>query len=237
MKVRDVPLDKIFITKNVRTETDEELGELIGSTQRYLQLQPIGVYPRGERYELVWGHRRFKAAQMQGESTIAAHILENIRECDIPLIKLQENMVRKQLSTDEILAAAGELQKRNPGMTDRQLDQLLGKRPGYLSYHRGVAKTYDWLAAAGLKKEYLKALTGQEILDLKAQLEGSKIKKRQSTYHRGDRVPCEGFEIIVTRGPQLVVVCANSETKLRVLRCLRRLERGAVKQAKKPGRS
>jgi ParB/RepB/Spo0J family partition protein len=237
MKVRDVPLEKIFITKNVRTETDEELGELIGSTQRYLQLQPIGVYPRGERFELVWGHRRFKAAQMQGESTIAAHILENIRECDIPLIKLQENMVRKQLTTDEILAAAGELQKRDPNLTDRALDSMLGKRPGYLSYHRGVAKTYVWLAAAGLKKEYLKALTGQEILDLKAQLEGSKIKKRQGTYHRGDRVPCQGYDIVVTRGPNIIIVCSSPKNKQRMLRYLGKLERGAEKPAKKAGRS
>jgi ParB/RepB/Spo0J family partition protein len=221
MKVRDVPLDRIYITKNVRFETDEELGELIGSTGRFTQLQPIGVYPRGERYELVWGHRRFRAAQMNGDSTIACRILDDISERDIPLIKLQENMVRKQLSTDEILAAAGELQKRNPELTDRALDAMLGKRPGYLSYHRGVAKTYDWLAKAGLKKEYLKALSGQELIDLKVQLQEGKAKKRERTYHRGDRVPCEGFEIVVTRGPNVVVVCSSPKDKARVLRYLR----------------
>lgn len=225
MKVRDIALDKIFITKNVRFEIDEELGELMGSTQRFFQLQPIGVYPRGERYELVWGHRRFRAAQMSGDSTIAAHILEDIRECDIPLIKLQENMVRKQLSTDEILAAAAELQKRNPGMSDRQVDQLLGKRPGYLSYHRGMAKTYQWLAAAGLKKEYLSALSGQELVELKGKLQDRKIRRRQSTYHRGERVPREGFDVVVTSGPNVVVVCASKAVKSFVVRSLRKLRK------------
>jgi ParB/RepB/Spo0J family partition protein len=223
MKVRDIPLEKIFITKNIRFETDEELGELISSTSRFTQLQPIGVYRRGDRYELVWGHRRLKAAQMNGESTIAAHILENISERDIPLIKLQENMVRKQLSTDEILAAAAEMQKRNPGLTDRALDSMLGKRPGYLSYHRGVAKTYEWLAEAGLKKEYLAALNGQELIDLKKELSGQVKKERQRTYHRGERIPCEGFNIVVTRGPNIIIVCSCPKDKKRMLNYLRRM--------------
>lgn len=232
MTVRDIPLMKIFITKNVRFETDEELGELIGSTSRFTQLQPIGVYPRGERYELVFGHRRYRAAQMNGESTIAAHILE-ISERDIPLVKLQENMVRKQLSTDEILAAAAELQKRNPALTDRALDQLLGKRPGYLSYHRGVAKTYEWLEKAGLKKEYLAALSGQELVDLKQQLSGKDKKERAKTYHRGDRVPCKGYNIVVTRGPNIVIVCASPQNKQRMLRYLKRMSTPA--EGKKGG--
>ncbi len=225
MKVREIALDKIFIKKNVRSETDEELGELIGSVERFTQLQPIGVYPRGERYELVWGHRRYRAAQMNGDFSIACRILDDIAERDIPIIKLQENMVRKQLSTDEILAAAAELQRQNPGLTDRALDVMLGKRPGYLSYHRGVAKTYEWLEKAGLKKEYLAALSGQELIDLKGQLSGEVKKERQRTYHRGDRIPCEGYNIVVTRGPNIIIVCANPENKQRMLRYLRRMEK------------
>ncbi len=225
MKVRDIPLAKIFIKKNVRSETDEELGELIGSVERFTQLQPIGVYPRGERYELVWGHRRYRAAQMNGDFSIACRILDDIAERDIPIIKLQENMVRKQLSTDEILAAAAELQRQNPGLTDRALDVMLGKRPGYLSYHRGVAKTYEWLEKAGLKKEYLAALSGQELIDLKGQLSGEVKKERQRTYHRGDRIPCEGYNIVVTRGPNIIIVCANPENKQRMLRYLRRMDK------------
>jgi ParB/RepB/Spo0J family partition protein len=222
MKVRDIPLEKIFVTKNIRFETDEELGELIGSIGRFTQLQPIGVYPREERFELVWGHRRFRAAQMNGESTIAAHILQDIAEHDIPLIKLQENMVRKQLSTDEIVKAADELKKQRPGLTDRNIDQLLGKRPGYLSYHRSLVSTYKWLATKGLKKQYLVALNGQELLDLKAKLEKHQVQHRLGTYHRGDRLHA-GIEVIETQGPNIIVVCSCKTTKARVLRYLKRL--------------
>jgi ParB family chromosome partitioning protein len=223
MKVRDIPLDKIFIKKNIRFETDEELGELMGSCQRFTQLQPIGVYPRDDHYELVWGHRRFRAAQMSGESTIAAHILHDIAEHDIPLIKLQENMVRKQLTADEIVKAADEIKAQRPSLTDRQVDSLLGKRPGYLSYHRSVVATYAWLAQQGLEKKYLSALNSEELLELKNRLQKHQAQHRRGTYHRGTRIPHAGFEIIETRGPNIIVVCSCKTTKARVVRYLRRL--------------
>jgi len=224
MNVRDIPLVKIFITKNVRFETDEELGELIGSVERFTQLQPIGVFPRGERgYELVWGHRRFRAAQMAGEYSIAARILDDIPERDIPLIKLQENMVRKQLSAEEIVKAADELKHQRPGLTDRLVDQMLGKRPGYLSYQRSLLQTYEWLATQGLKKKHLEALNAEELFALKAKLEKRQAQPRRSTYHRGGRTPSNGFEIIVTRGPNIIVVCSCKTTKARVVRYLKRL--------------
>jgi len=229
MKVREIPLGRIFITKNVRFETDDELGELIASTERML-LQPIGVYPRGDRYELVWGHRRLRAAQANNEPTIAAHILENICEADIPIIKLQENMVRKQLSTDEIVAAADEIKRRRPELTDPQIDELLGKRRGYLSYHRSTQRTYQWLASQGLKKEHLAAMTGDELRELKQKLErGEKEKgRRKSTFHRGDRVPSRGFTILVPSGPHVVVVCATAGVKRSVIRWLRTWKPGRL---------
>jgi ParB/RepB/Spo0J family partition protein len=224
MKVREVPLEKIFVTKNVRFDTDEELGELIASTERML-LQPIGVYPRGERYELVWGHRRLRAAQANNEPTIAAHILENISESDIPIIKLQENMVRKQLTTEEVVAAADEIKKRRPELNDAAIDTLLGKRKGYLSYHRSTLKTYQWLASKGLKKEHLVAMTGDELRELRSKLEGSEktADTRKHTFHRGERVPRAGFTILTPDGPNVVVVCSCCAEKRRVVNALRRL--------------
>ena len=225
MKVREIPLEKIFITKNVRFDTDEELGELIESTGHML-LQPIGVYPRGERYELVWGHRRLRAAEANNEPTIAAHILENISESDIPILKLQENMVRKQLTTDEIVAAADEIKRRRPELSDPQIDVMLGKRKGYLSYHRSTARTYQWLAARGLKKEHLSAMSGDELRELKVKLEGGGPKKtREHTFHRGEKVPSRGFRVLSPRGPNVVVVCASPGVKQRVISWLRGLAR------------
>lgn len=223
MKVREIPLDRIFITKNVRLEADDELGELMDSVEHYDLLQPIGVFPRGERFELVFGHRRFKSAQMRNEQTIAAHILEHLSEHDIPLVKLQENMQRKQLTTEEIVAAADELKRRRPELSDRSIDIMLGKRPGYLSQHRSTLRTYQWLAQRGLKKQHLLAMTADELSELRAKLEEKESKPRKGTFHRGDRIPAEGIRVMDTGGPNVVVVCSSKEWKQRVLRCLKQL--------------
>jgi ParB family chromosome partitioning protein len=220
MKVRDIPLDRIFIKHNIRFDTDEELGELITSTENML-LQPIGVFPRGDRYEIVFGHRRFRAAQMNNEATIACHILE-ISEADIPVIKLQENMVRKQLSNDEILAAVDEIKRRKPDLNDKQIERMLGKNHGYLGFRRSLAKAYEYLECRGLQKDQLNAMSGDEVLELRARMETPEKPSRgnKGSYHRPD-VPKAGFRIVIPLGPNVVVVCAGKAEKLQVIKSLR----------------
>lgn len=234
--VKEIPLEKIFVKKNIRTDTDEELGEQMESMLKMGQLQPIGVYPRaGGRYEIVWGHRRFRAAQMNGESTIAANILdpECVSESDIPLIKLQENTVRKQLTTEEILAAADEIKRQHQGMTDRQVDVLIGKRPGYLGFRRSVATAYDYLAARGLKKKQLNAMSIEEVLDLRARMENAVAPKRSNkgAFHRFNRTPDRGIQILTPRGPNVVVVCSGENVKSRVICYLKNLAKAMGSEA------
>ncbi len=224
-KVKEIPVDHVFITKNVRFTDDDEGGELMESMEQYGQLQNIGVMQRGERYELVWGHRRLKAAQMNNEPFIEAKILNDvISDNDIPILKLQENIVRKQLASEEIVAAADEIRRRRPDLSDAQIDRKIGKRPGYLSYHRSMVRTYQWLAQKGLKKENLSAMNSEELAELRAKMEG-KVSNgtRKHTYHRGGKTPKVGFEIVNPRGPNIVLVCASPDDKKSVLRSLRRL--------------
>jgi ParB-like chromosome segregation protein Spo0J len=226
MKVRDIPLEKLFIKNNIRTDTDDELGEQISSMAKIGQLQPIGVFPRGDRFEIVFGHRRFRAAQMNNEPTIACHILENVSESDIPIIKLQENMVRKQLTNAEILAAVSAIQAKNPGLTLPQIDAMMGKRRGWIGWRRSLANAYQQLADAGLDQQMLSSLSDDELTQLRARM------KKQKAPARGNRgafnrptVPEEGFRVVNSPGPNVVVICANKTVKLQVLKSLRELQR------------
>lgn len=226
MKVLELPIDKIFVTKNVRLEKDGELGDLMQSIGQHELLQPIGVFPRdGGRYEVVWGHRRLAAAKLRNDQTIASRIL-HCSESDIPLIKLQENVQRKQLSAEEIVAAADELKRRRPGLTDQGIDKMLGKQPGYLSNCRSTANAAKYLIQHGLKKEAVDVLTDDELREMRAKLElgGKEHGTRKSTFHRGTRTPAEGFRIVNSPGPNVVVICADGTEKLRVLRTLRNLQ-------------
>ena len=224
MKVRDIPLDQIIVTKNVRLE-EGELGELMDSVEQHELLQPVGVIPRGEKYELVWGHRRLAAMKLRNESTIPARILEHIADSDIPLIKLQENLQRKQLCSEEIVAAADEIKRKRPELQDGQIDVMLGKHKGYLSLHRSTLRSIAYLAQKGLNRNQLAALSDDELRAMRAKLEASQNGQgtRKSTFHRGDRLPSEGFRIIVSAGPNIVVVCADAGVKQRVRRHLRQL--------------
>ncbi len=228
MIVRAIPLDKIFITKNVRLEADGELGELMASTARYGQLQPVGVKPRpGGRYELVWGHRRLRVAIARNEPTLDCRILEGISDLDIPLIKLQENVQRKQLTAEEVVAAADEIERRNPGLTDSSVDHLIGKSPGYISNCRSTLRVDGYLRGQGISKKQVEALNDDEKRALRAEMEaaGRRRGTRKSTFHRGDRTPARGFRVVNSPGPNVVVVCADKKVKLRVIRDLRDLSR------------
>lgn len=225
MKVRPLPLEKIFTTKNVRLEADGELGELMESMEQHEMLQPIGVFPRGSRYEVVWGHRRLAAAKLRNEQTIDCSILEGIPESDIPLIKLQENIQRKQLSAEEIVAAADEIKLRKPGITEAAIDRMLGKQPGYMSNMRSTVRAGQYLIQHGLKRKLIEAMSDEELRSMRAQLEagGNGKGTRKKTFHRGDLTPPRGFWVISSKGPNLVVVCASPTAKKQILYRLRKL--------------
>lgn len=114
-------------------------------------------------------------------------------------------------------------ERRRPELSYRSIDIMLGKRPGYLSQHRSTLRTYQWLAQRGLKKQHLRAMTADELSELRAKLEEKESKPRKGTFHRGDRIPAEGIRVMDTGGPNVVVVCSSKEWKQRVLRCLKQL--------------
>lgn len=227
MKVRDLPIGKLFTTKNVRLEADGELGDLMDSMERHDMLQPIGVFPRGERYEVVWGHRRLAAAKLRNECTIACRILEGIPESDIPLIKLQENIQRKQLTAEEIVAAADEIKARKPGITEAAIDRMLGHQPGYLANMRSTVRAAQYLVQHGIKRKVVQSMSDEELRGMRAELEAGREKrqKRRQSFHRGNKTPARGIRVVNSPGPNVVVICAGPREKLRVLKDLRALEK------------
>lgn len=54
---------------------DVGLEELAQNIKRNGILQPLGVVPTAERFRISWGHRRFVAAQLAGESAAPCRVL------------------------------------------------------------------------------------------------------------------------------------------------------------------
>jgi ParB family chromosome partitioning protein len=97
---------------NPRTVFDpDELAELVGSIKTVGLLQPVVVRPLdGDRYELIMGERRWRAAQDAGLETIPAIVRETP---DDAMLRdaLLENLHRSQLNPLEEAAAYSQLLK------------------------------------------------------------------------------------------------------------------------------
>jgi len=95
-----------------RTAFDEaELYELSQSVRAKGVIQPVLLRPAGERYELVAGERRWRAARLAGLDTIPA-IVRDLEDKEVLELALTENILRNDLGPLEAARAYKVLQDR-----------------------------------------------------------------------------------------------------------------------------
>jgi len=108
-----VPLNKIercFFES--RTETaDDGFDDLVESIKKYGVLQPIGVRPKGDGYELFAGDRRFRAAKEAGLKEIPV-VIRDLSDEDALVLQATENLQRQGLSAEEKTRIVSELARR-----------------------------------------------------------------------------------------------------------------------------
>jgi ParB family transcriptional regulator, chromosome partitioning protein len=124
----EVPVDSITPNpKQPRQVFDEEaLEELKASIEQVGFLQPIVVRELGpERYELVMGERRWRAAQSLGRELIPA-IIRETRDDDMLRDALLENIHRANLNPLEEAAAYQQLLEEF-GATHEELAKRIGR--------------------------------------------------------------------------------------------------------------
>ncbi|MDQ7032146.1 MAG: ParB/RepB/Spo0J family partition protein [Desulfonauticus sp.] len=88
----------------------EALKTLADSIQSKGVLQPILVRPKGEKYEIIAGERRFRAAQIAGLEKIPA-IIKNLSDREALLLALVENIHREDLNPIDQAKALLKLKK------------------------------------------------------------------------------------------------------------------------------
>lgn len=79
---------------------EEQLGELAESIRRYGVLQPLLVQKKGDRYELIAGERRWRAAKLAGFREVPVIVREYTRQQTME-IALIENVQRADLNPIE----------------------------------------------------------------------------------------------------------------------------------------
>ncbi|MFF4603872.1 ParB/RepB/Spo0J family partition protein [Streptomyces sp. NPDC001339] len=127
----EVPLDAITPNpRQPRTEFDEDaLAELVVSIREVGLLQPVVVRQAGpEKYELIMGERRCRAAREAGLEKIPAIVRETDDE-KLLLDALLENLHRAQLNPLEEAAAYDQLLKDFQCTHDELADRIGRSRP------------------------------------------------------------------------------------------------------------
>ena len=142
MKSKVIPLEEIeFQPDNPRlTFTDESMVELVASLKKDGLIQPIVVRPKGEKYELVIGERRVRAAVRANIPKIPAIIREDITDEEASRLRLIENINRKDLNVfEKVNGIKAHMEKF--GFSLEQIAQMLQKKKETIKYWFHIAET------------------------------------------------------------------------------------------------
>lgn len=108
---------------------ENALVDLAESISRYGILQPLILLENGDRYLIIAGERRFRAAKIAGLHTVPA-IIKELNTQEVQEIALIENLQREDLNPIEAAEAIQELMISH-NLTQEQVATKIGKsRPG-----------------------------------------------------------------------------------------------------------
>ena len=140
----------------------EALSELAASIRTSGVLQPIIVRPRGDRYEILVGERRWRAAREAGLGRVPA-IVREATDAEAIELALVENLLRENLNPLEEADAYHRLMAQF-GWTQEELAQRIGKDrasiANVLRLRRLPQVIQDDLQAGRLTMGHARALLG-----------------------------------------------------------------------------
>ncbi len=114
------------------------LEELSNSIKAYGILQPITVRVKDDKYELIAGERRYRAAKLAGLETIPA-IVNNMDDESSAVLALLENLQREDLNFIEESIGYDNLIREHQ-FTQQQLAEKLGKNQSTIANKLRILK-------------------------------------------------------------------------------------------------
>jgi len=151
--VKDISLDLVDEPKGiVRMDIDpDDLDELAQSISEIGLLQPIMLAKNDQRYEVVFGHRRFLAHQKLGLSAIRS-IVRDMTQEEIGIARATENISRANLSPLEEAATYKNLIDHY-GMSIERVAKKMSKTPGTIKRRMDILRMPPVLQKAVHKKQ------------------------------------------------------------------------------------
>ena len=160
---RKIPIE--FISRNPRnprrTFDEAELQDLATSIRQHGIVQPVVVRPMpGDRYEIIAGERRWRAAQLAGFSEIPV-ILRDVDDRTALEIAIVENVQRSDLNPLEEALGYDQLMEEH-GYTQNDLGDIVGKSRSHVANSLRLLKlpepVREMLSAGALSAGHARAL-------------------------------------------------------------------------------
>lgn len=212
---REIPISRIDYGQNIRTERDDDIRELARSIEEHDILQPLVVRPKGGRYEVICGHRRYKALKLVGgkDAFVPCIVRDDIADGDVLKVQLEENIQRKQMSAVELVDAFEQMKRQSKTkLTNEAIARKLNKNVTWVlnQYYavRNIKKLYGDNGRDFVRKNRIGA--GKIIADLQK-------KKREET-----KVEKTGFSV-EHLGTTITIKCDSKEVAAHVLGELKKI--------------
>ncbi|MDQ2805348.1 MAG: ParB/RepB/Spo0J family partition protein [Chloroflexota bacterium] len=144
---RQLPIDQIDINPlQSRQQFDEAgLDELRRSIEQYGILEPLLVRPAGDRFLLVAGERRYRAAIGADLSYVPVIIMPDLDEAEAAFVTATENLQREDLDIEDEARQFAHLLEVS-ALSQRKLAETLGVGFNYLSERVRLLKRPDLIA-------------------------------------------------------------------------------------------
>src|SRR5256714_10084171 len=123
-----IPLDQIQPNpyQPRKTFNEASIDELARSVRQHGIVQPLVVTRAGDKFKLIAGERRFRAAQKAGLATVPVLVKDDLKAGDALQIALIENIQREDLNPIEEAAAYHQLHEEF-GLTQEEISRRVGK--------------------------------------------------------------------------------------------------------------
>lgn len=159
---------------------EASIEELTRSVRQYGIVQPLVVTRAGDKYKLIAGERRFRAAQKAGLTTVPALIKEMMQEGDALQIALIENIQREDLNPIEEALAYHQLHDEFQ-LTQEEISKRVGKERSTVANFLRLLKLPDsvkkLLAAGQLSMGHARALLAIESPKKQEQLADRVVRR------------------------------------------------------------
>jgi ParB family chromosome partitioning protein len=163
-----------------KTFNEASIDELARSVRQHGIVQPLVVTRSGDKYKLIAGERRFRAAQKAGLTTVPVLIKEMMAEGDALQIALIENIQREDLNPIEEAMAYHQLHD-DFQLTQEEISRRVGKERSTVANFLRLLKLPDpvkkLLASGQLSMGHARALLAIESPKKQEQLAERVVRK------------------------------------------------------------